>query len=82
MLTHRGAIRADEAGTSESTFSDVGWLLAAVVLGVVSLVLDVRYRRRTARTLPSARAVRARRRDVLEASPGAGGVVHRFGRHQ
>lgn len=48
VVTCQGAIRADEGGTGGNVFSDAGWLAAGVVLGVVSLVLDTRHRRRHA----------------------------------
>ncbi|MCI2237774.1 hypothetical protein MO973_16300 [Paenibacillus sp. TRM 82003] len=82
VVTYRGGIRADETGTSYNMFSDAGWLLAAAVLSVVSLVLNARRHRRTARTLSSTCATRTEKQDVLEASPGAGRTVHRFSRHQ
>ncbi|WP_432489186.1 hypothetical protein [Kineococcus sp. SYSU DK018] len=44
-VTYQGGIRADETGTSESVFSDAGWLAAGVALSVVSLVLNARHRR-------------------------------------
>ena len=52
VITAAGGVRADETGTSSSIFSDVGWLVAAVVAAVCSMVIQARSTRHLRRSAP------------------------------
>ncbi|WP_375404938.1 hypothetical protein [uncultured Amnibacterium sp.] len=54
VTTYLSGIRADETGTGGSVYSDIAWLVAAVVVGVAAAAVGLRTRRhrRTPRAAP------------------------------